>query len=79
MKNIKICKKCGAELPSDAKYDLCANCRGEHASQIRRIGGIVISGTIVALSIVSKLLNTSKIEDNNDQDINGLDNDQESF
>ena len=81
MTNIKKCKKCGAEVPSDTKYNLCANCtgRGERANKIRWVGGIVITGVISALSIVSRKGFINNIDDISGQDMNGMDDDQGSI
>lgn len=55
-KNTKIryCKKCGCELMSTNKHDLCDNCRRERASNIRKgvLGTIGTLGSI-ALFVVT--------------------------
>lgn len=79
MTKIKICKKCGVELPSDTKYNLCANCRGERANRIRWMGGLAITGMIGALSIVTRNRFKNDIDDNSGQDMHDMDNDQGSI
>lgn len=38
VEKIRVCKKCGDELPSDEKSKYCPNCRGERADKWRMAG-----------------------------------------
>ena len=52
---IRYCKKCGCELASTNKHDLCDNCRRERASNIRK-GVLGTLGTLgsIALFVITQ-------------------------
>ena len=50
---IKKCRKCQRELPSDYKYNLCENCRNREVSKFKKIGGIALGVVGAAVSAVA--------------------------
>ena len=69
----KRCKKCGIELPSDSKYDVCSDCRRKKAGRIR--GFFIALATFAGAALTAKSLNgnvQSHTEDDTDEDDGSL-------
>lgn len=55
--SIKKCKRCGCELPSDARGKLCESCKTRRNEKIGCIGGIALSIVGVVTWIIKTILN----------------------
>ncbi len=67
----RYCKKCGGELPSTEKYDLCINCRRERGLKIRNTVFTffaVIGSVFVGQQFIKKADDTFSEDDNEEDD-----------
>lgn len=51
--DIKKCKKCGCELASDTKGNLCLNCKKKKGKFWRRVGEVVATVASVVILVVT--------------------------
>ena len=59
MIQMKTCKRCGAELPSDSKHSYCENCRRETAVKIKDFA-LTILGMAGTACLAYGLVNSRK-------------------
>lgn len=69
----KRCKKCGIELPSDSKYDVCSDCRRKKAGRIRGVSfalATILGAVLTGISLNGNV--QSHTEDGTDEDDGSL-------